>query len=59
MKAEQIVDILVNELSSVYCNNCAWGDSQEHCEDCHRKSMMWGISEDTAKRLADNILEIT
>lgn len=62
MKDEnQIVDILLNKLESVYCNNCSSNklkssDEDCYCEECHRKNMNWSISEKTAKQIAKEIL---
>lgn len=59
---DKIVDILMNELSDVYCNNCCGNDNNEddedynRCEYCHRKSMYWGLSKETAERLANEII---
>ncbi len=52
----KISEILKQELSSVYCDTCS-GELDSECEDCHRKSMNWGISDHTANRLELKILE--
>ena len=52
---EKIVEILKNELSSVYCYNCTGGENR--CEDCYRKNMNWALSDDAAQEIADKILE--
>ncbi|MDB4302096.1 hypothetical protein N9924_00875 [bacterium] len=64
MKIEEIVNILQDELSSVYCDNCnaSEGDSDdygfEQCDNCHRKMMNWGLSTKTAKLLALRIIKL-
>ena len=63
MKITEIVKILQDELCSVYCDNCSGPDGPEdeygpeQCEDCHRKSMKWGLSTQTAKLLALRIIK--
>ena len=47
----------------MYCDNCRCNseiekDSYEYgCDDCHRKYNGWGISMQTSKRIAKEILE--
>lgn len=47
----------------LYCDNCRCNseiekDSYEYgCDDCHRKYNGWGISMQTSKRIAKEILE--
>ena len=53
---EEIIEILINSLDSVYCDTCSSNLSGEHCEECIRKQMNWGISENYAKMIADEIL---
>lgn len=54
---EQIVELLMNSLSSVYCNTCNYTDEEDYCDYCHRKSMNWSIAPWFAENLADAILE--
>ena len=54
---EQIVELLMNSLSSVYCNTCNYADEEDYCDYCHRKSMEWSIAPWFAESLADAILE--
>lgn len=51
---DKIKKYLINKLSYVYCDTC----DGEHCEDCERKSMNWGISENYAECLASNIISM-
>ena len=53
---EKIVEILKSYLNSVYCDTCEGNLDVSYCEDCHRKSMNWGISTETAEEIADAIL---
>ena len=60
-KQEEIkkaVDFLFNELSSVYCYNCRGNLDDDFCGDCHRKYMNWGIDEDTATSIVNEITKI-
>ena len=54
---EEIVDYLLYNFSSVYCGTCSSKDSEQYCDDCHRKSMNWGMHEDIAKIVADWIVK--
>ena len=60
-KEEKITKILTDELCYCYCDNCEfanWDKYQDtRCEDCHRKYQNWRLSEDTAKKLAKQIIE--
>lgn len=55
----KISEILVKELSYIYCHNCKFNDSTDDsdCDDCHRKNMSWELSEETAKSIEAKILE--
>ena len=58
---EKIINILTNELSYCYCDNCEFGNWDKYqdrkCDDCHRKYQNWRLSEDTAKLIAKQIIE--
>ena len=58
---EKIINILINELSYCYCDNCEynnWNKYQDNeCDNCHRKYQNWKLSTDTAALLADKILK--
>jgi hypothetical protein len=51
---DEIVEILMGYFDSVYCDSCEHDDSSR-CDECHRKAMNWGISEDYAKKIAEEI----
>lgn len=53
---EEIVEILMDYFESVYCDSCEHDDSGR-CDECHRKAMNWGISEDYAKKITEEILK--
>ena len=53
---EEIVDILMGYFDSVYCDSCEHDDTSR-CDECHRKAMNWGISEDFAKKVAEEIVK--
>lgn len=62
-KEDDIAKIIYNNLNYMYCDNCRCNseiekDSYENgCDDCHRKYNGWGISMQTSKRIAKEILE--
>ena len=56
---EAIIKILVSEFSHIYCHNCNRQNDRENCDDCHRKSMGWSISETTAGEIADKIIGLS
>ena len=62
-KEDDIAKIIYNKLNYMYCDNCRCNseiekDSDEYgCEDCHRKYNGLGISMQTSKRIAKEILE--
>jgi len=57
VKEDKIVEILKTALNSVYCDTCGAEDDTD-CEGCHRKMMNWSLSENTARRLAEKIMEV-
>ena len=62
-KEDDIAKIIYNNLNYMYCDNCRCNseiekDSYEYgCDDCHRKYNGLGISMQTSKRIAKEILE--
>ena len=52
---EEIKDILATRLQGVYCDTCCNNGQDTPCDECHRKSMCWGLSEETAQTLAEDI----
>lgn len=57
MKAkEEIINIIKESLSYIYCHNCN-GNIEDKCEECHRKYMNWGISDECAEEIAKQITE--
>lgn len=53
----KIVDILREELSSVYCYNCEKNMDEDLCGNCHRKYMNWSLSHKAAESIAEEILK--
>ena len=53
---EEIIEILKNNFSSVYCDTCESNLNSDYCDYCHRKSMNWEISTEFAEAIADTIL---
>lgn len=58
MMKEKIIGILMDELSFVYCFNCANDLDEDLCGDCHRKYMNWKLSESSAEKIADAIIGV-
>lgn len=62
-KEDDVAKIIYDNLNYMYCDNCRCNseiekDSYEYgCDDCHRKYNGWGISMQTSKRIAKEILE--
>jgi hypothetical protein len=54
---EEIVEIIMGYFGSVYCDSCESNKTSNKCDECHRKAMNWGISEDYAGKIADEILK--
>lgn len=54
IKEKAIADLLFNELSYAYCDNCGTTD----CDDCHRKYQNWSLGEGTAENLAHKIIKL-
>lgn len=53
-----IADIIYNSFHYVYCDSCRYqGNIDDGCDGCHRKSMEWAISINTAKGLEKKILK--
>ena len=60
-KLEQIADFIENSLDSVYCDSCNAREKEEHeykCDECHRKSMNWGISRAKAESITVGVISI-
>ena len=58
MNREEIFQVLKNKFSDVYCDSCAVNAdfSGDNCDFCHRKNMNWGISDEYAELVADEIM---
>lgn len=60
----QISDYIYNILGNVYCYNCRGNDDEDEnndkyfCDDCHRKSMSWGISRYCCDSIAEKIISM-
>lgn len=58
MNIDKIAQIIYDNLSYMYCDNCRYNSEIEDeygCEDCHRKYNGWGISMAIAKGIAKEI----
>ena len=53
---QKVMDILLKEFDYVYCDTCKYYDT-DSCDDCHRKYINWALSVNTARRLAEEIIE--
>lgn len=62
-KEDDVAKIIYDNLNYMYCDNCICNSEIEKysceygCDDCHRKYNGWGISMQTSKRIAKEILE--
>lgn len=58
MDENEIVNLLLEELSYAYCDNCRYLIYEDDaCDNCHRKYSGWSLSEDTAVYLARRIIK--
>lgn len=56
---DKIAQIIYGYLDWAYCDNCRYGSElPEQCDCCHRKSINWEISKETAEVIADRIMEV-
>ena len=63
MSTEKIAEIIYEELSYMYCDNCRYATEIAEdpdrifspCDECYRKYNSWGISMSEAKRIANMI----
>ena len=59
----KIADIIYEELSYMYCDNCRYQeysediDGTDHCECCHRKYSGWAVSRDVAEAIEERCLK--
>lgn len=56
--SEKAVRYVEESLSDIYCDSCKDNGNLDICNYCHRKSMMWGISHETAASIVDGIVKI-
>lgn len=54
---DKLKQYLMDFLSDVYCDTCARREAED-CDDCHRKSMRWRLSEETADTMVKEITNI-
>jgi hypothetical protein len=54
---DRIISVLMEHFGGVYCDSCSSQTSGEYCDECNRKAMNWGISEEYAQKLANEILK--
>lgn len=58
----KIVDLLLDELSYIYCDNCKFNDvkgtEEAPCDECHRKNMHWEASDKFCQQIANKIIDI-
>ena len=62
MNKERIAEIIYEQLSYAYCDNCRYAleipedeDRFSPCDECYRKYNNWGISMAEAKRIVERI----
>lgn len=56
MSKDKIVEILKKRFGSVYCNTCKCEMDDDACDFCHRKYMNWGINDEYAEMVAEEII---
>lgn len=56
---DKIAQFIYDYLDWAYCDNCRYNfEDSDKCDCCHRKSINWELSEETAEVLADKIMDI-
>lgn len=55
---DKIKDILRKNFSCLYCDTCKNTDNELICLGCHRKYMMWEISDIQVQDITRQILEV-
>ena len=58
---DKIAQFIYDYLDWAYCNNCRYNfedEDLEKCNCCHRKSINWELSKETAEDLANEIMDI-
>lgn len=55
MTKQEISDLIYNTLDYAYCDTCRHDGDDDRCDYCHRKSINWEISRQTADRIAEKI----
>ncbi len=59
---EEMIQILTDNLSYCYCDNCKYGDYEiygdDFCEGCYRKYSNWALSPATAEEIVDKIIQL-
>lgn len=60
-REEAISNFIYDSLDYMYCDNCRFNsevESDNACEDCHRKYNGWGISRRTSDILSEKICKM-
>jgi hypothetical protein len=55
MTNKEISDYLIIFFNRVYCDSCKNKNNENVCDECHRKNMNWGLSEQVAIDIAEVI----
>lgn len=56
---DKIAQFIYDYLDWAYCDNCRYNfEDSDKCDCCHRKSIHWELSKETAEVLADKIMDI-
>ena len=56
---DKIAQFIYDYLDWAYCDDCRYNfEDSEKCGYCHRESINWELSKETAEVLADKIIDI-
>ena len=56
---DKIAQFIYDYLDWAYCDDCRYNfEDSEKCDCCHRKSINWELSKETAGVIADKIMDI-
>ena len=56
MNKQLMAQVIYEGFNYIYCSNCKY-EGRDNCDECHRKSMGWEVSESYAESVAQAIID--